>query len=107
MCVGLALILSPCQIFLRDVRQLVGVAIAVGFWLTPVFYERSQVPSEISWLYDLNPMQYILEAQRELLIQGTVPDLGPLALVTMATAAVLAVGLLVFARLRDSVPEQM
>jgi ABC-type polysaccharide/polyol phosphate export permease len=89
------------------VRQLVGVAIAVGFWLTPVFYERSQIPSEISWLYKLNPMQYLLEAQRELLIEGTVPDAGPIALVTLGTAGILAVGLVVFSRLRDSVPEQM
>jgi ABC-type polysaccharide/polyol phosphate export permease len=107
LCAGLALILSPLQIFLRDVRQLVGVAIAVGFWLTPVFYERSQVPSEISWLYDLNPMQYLLEAQRELLIEGSVPDAGPIALVVLGTAGILAVGLVIFARLRDSVPEQM
>jgi ABC-type polysaccharide/polyol phosphate export permease len=107
LCAGLALVLSPLQIFLRDVRQLVGVAVAVGFWLTPVFYERSQVPSEISWLYDLNPMQYLLEAQRELLIEGSVPDAGPIALVTLGTAGILVVGLVVFARLRDSVPEQM
>ncbi len=104
---GIVLLLAPLQVYLRDVRQVVTVAISVGFWLTPVFYEKEQVPSEVEWLYTLNPMQYLLEAQRELFIAGTVPDVGPLALVAVASAAVFACGWLVFARMRDALPEQM
>jgi homopolymeric O-antigen transport system permease protein len=107
LCAGLALLLAPLQVFLRDVRQVVGIAIAVGFWLTPVFYRRSQVPDEIAWLYDVNPMQYLLEAQRQLLIAGTLPDAAPLVLVALAASIVFAAGIAVFASLRDSVPEQM
>ena len=107
LCAGIALLLSPLQIYLRDVRQVVAVALAVGFWLTPVFYEKDQVPGEVEWLYTLNPMQYLLEAQRELFILGTVPDLGPLALVALASTGLLACAWLVFDRMRDALPEQM
>ncbi len=107
LCAGIALLLSPLQIYLRDVRQLVALGIAVGFWLTPVFYERDQVPDEISWLYTLNPMQYLLEAQRELLIEGTIPELMPLALVAAASCALFVAGWTVFSRMRDALPEQM
>lgn len=107
LCAGIALLLSPLQIFARDVRQVVALAVSVGFWLTPVFYERKQVPEEISWLYDLNPMGHLLEAQRELLIAGTVPQPLPLVLVTLASAALLAVGYAVFLRLRDALPERL
>lgn len=106
-CAGLALLLAPLQVYLRDVRQLVGIAIAVGFWLTPVFYRRAQVPDEISWVYDVNPMQYLLEAQRELLIGGSVPEALPLVVVGLASLAVFAAGYAVFARLRHSIPEQL
>lgn len=107
LCAGIALLLSPLQVYLRDIRQLVAIAIAVGFWLTPVFYERSQIPDEIAWIYALNPMQYLLEGQRELLIAGTVPDVLPLALVAVASAALFGAGWTVFRRLRDALPEQM
>lgn len=107
LCAGIVLLLSPLQVYLRDVRQLVAIAISVGFWLTPVFYEKSQVPDEISWLYALNPMQYLLEAQRELLIAGTVPEAGPLTLVALASGALFAAGWLVFAHMRDALPEQL
>lgn len=106
-CAGLALLLAPLQVYLRDVRQLVGIAVAVGFWLTPVFYRRSQVPEEISWIYDVNPMQYLLEAQRQLLIAGTLPDALPLVAVGLASLGIFAAGFAVFSRLRDSIPEQL
>jgi ABC-type polysaccharide/polyol phosphate export permease len=107
LCAGLALLLAPLQVYLRDVRQLVGIGIAVGFWLTPVFYRRAQVPDEIDWVYDVNPLQYLLEAQRELLIGGTRPEALPLVLVGVASLAIFAAGYAVLARLRNSIPEQL
>lgn len=107
LCAGLALLLAPLQVFLRDVRQVVAIAIAVGFWLTPVFYRRSQVPDEIAWLYTINPMQYLLEAQRQLLIAGTLPDAAPLLIVALGSSVLFVAGVGVFAALRDSVPEQL
>jgi len=107
LCAGLALLLAPLQVYLRDVRQLVGIALAAGFWLTPVFYRRSQVPEEIAWIYDVNPMQYLLEAQRQLLILGTLPDALPLAVVALASLGLFLAGFAVFARLRDSIPEHL
>ncbi|NJR44046.1 hypothetical protein HC761_00850 [bacterium] len=34
-CFVSALIFAPLQVFLRDIRQIVSVAVALGFWLTP------------------------------------------------------------------------
>ncbi|MGH3132049.1 MAG: ABC transporter permease, partial [Gaiellaceae bacterium] len=73
LCAGLSLLLAPLQVYLRDVRQVVGILVAVGFWITPVFYRRAQVPESIAWLYDVNPMAHVLEAQRQILIGGSVP----------------------------------
>jgi lipopolysaccharide transport system permease protein len=107
LCAGLALLLAPLQVYLRDVRQLVGIGVTVGFWLTPVFYRRAQVPEEISWIYDVNPMQYLLEAQRQVLIGGTLPKALPLVVVGLASLAVFGVGYAAFRRLRHSIPEHL
>ncbi len=106
-CVGLGLLLAPLQVFVRDVRQVVAMAIGLGFWLTPVFYRRTQVPDSLSWLYDINPMARLIESIRAVLLVGVVPSLEDVGVVAAAAAIALALGWAVFARLRDAVPEQL
>lgn len=106
-CVGLALVVAPLQVFARDVRQIVGLLVTVGFWLTPVFYSQRQVPSELKWLYDVNPMAHLIAAQRETLLAGTIPSGTRMGLVALVGLATLAVGVLVFRRCRHDVPERL
>lgn len=104
---GLALAVAPLQVFLRDVRQIVALLVSVGFWLTPIFYRRAQVPDSLTWLYDANPMAHLIGAQRQILMGGELPSLGVLAIVGLAGLAVLGAGYAVFAACRHAVPEQL
>jgi len=106
-CVGLVLALAPLQVFVRDVRQIVALLVTVGFWITPVFYGVRQVPDSFVWVYRLNPMAHLIGAQREILIEGTWPEPGPLLVVALVGLAFLGAGWLLFRRLRDSVPEHL
>lgn len=106
-CAGFALAVAPLQVFLRDVRQVVTLLVSVGFWLTPIFYRRGQVPDSLTWLYDANPMAHLIDAQRQVLMAGALPSLGVLAVVGLAGLAVLAAGYAVFVSCRHSVPEQL
>lgn len=106
-CAGFALAVAPLQVFLRDVRQVVTLLLSVGFWLTPIFYRRAQVPDSLTWLYDVNPMAHLIDAQRQILMAGTLPSPGVLVAVGLAGVAVLAAGWAVFAACRHSVPEQL
>ena len=103
----MGLLLAPLQVFVRDVRQVVTMAIGLGFWLTPVFYRRTQVPDSLSWLYDINPMARLIEAIRAVLLVGVLPSLEDVGVVAAAAAIALALGWAVFTRLRDAVPEQL
>ncbi len=105
--VGLALAVAPLQVFLRDVRQVVALLVMVGFWITPVFYGVRQVPESFQWVYHLNPMAHLIGAQREVLIEGTWPEPGPLAVVALVGLLVLGAGWALFRRLRDAVPEHL
>ncbi len=66
---GLGLLFAPLQVFLRDTRQFVALAISIGFWLTPIFYRARQVPAQFQWILDANPMAYLIEAQRAILLE--------------------------------------
>jgi lipopolysaccharide transport system permease protein len=105
--VGLGLLLAPLQVFLRDIQRLVAVALAFGFWFTPIFYRRQQIPDSLKPLYHLNPMAELIEAQRRILIGGTLPTGRSLGLLVVETAVVFAVGAATFRRLRHAIPDEL
>jgi lipopolysaccharide transport system permease protein len=104
---GLGLLLSPLQLYFKDVRQLVAIVVALGFWLTPVFYRQRSVPGAFEPLYKLNPMAHLIEAERQILLDGTMPSLLAVALVALAALAILGAGSAVFAKTRHSLPERI
>jgi lipopolysaccharide transport system permease protein len=81
--------------------------VLLGFFLTPVFYSREQAPESYGALYDLNPMAQLLDAYRAVLLDGSLPAFGSLALVALAGITVFAAGLGVFISVRQSLPEQV
>ncbi|HEY7604731.1 MAG TPA: ABC transporter permease [Gaiellaceae bacterium] len=107
LCAGLSLLFAPLQVFVRDVQRIVSVGLAVLFWFTPVFYERKQVPGALEPLYRLNPMSELIEAQRAILLDGSMPTAKSVGLVVLETAIALALGIFTFVRLRHSVPDEL
>lgn len=104
---GLGLALAPLQLFFRDVRQLVGMAVALGFWLTPVFYPERKVPEAFKPLYDVNPLSQLIEAEREILLGGGFPSLVSVAAVAIAALVAFACGCAVFSAFKHALPEKL
>jgi len=105
--VGLGWMLAPLQVFFRDVQHLVTLFVLIGFWVTPVFYQRSKVPSRFHLIYTLNPMAHLIEWQRWIMLHGTYPQpLSVLALSAIVIGIAVA-GWAVFRRFRHSVPEEL
>jgi lipopolysaccharide transport system permease protein len=72
--IGIALILATVTVFLRDVRHLVEVALAVLFWTTPVVYELSQVPERLRLLILLSPLSPFVVAYQKLFFVRAWPE---------------------------------
>jgi lipopolysaccharide transport system permease protein len=94
---GVVLLLSAAAVFLRDVVHLVGIAINIWFFLTPIIYPLSVVGNEfwvrlIRWL---NPLASLVEFYREVIYGnpvavGLLPTPGVPALTSMLRIAVTA-----------------
>ena len=84
---GLAWMLASLGVFLRDVGQTVGVITTVMLFLAPVFYPITALPEEFRpWLM-INPLTFIIEQAREVLIWGRQPDwIGLITYTAAATA---------------------
>ena len=62
---GIGWATAALNVFFRDVNQAVGVCMQIGFWGTPVFWEKSMMPQELHWLILINPMAYIIQGYRD------------------------------------------
>ncbi|MEK4121184.1 MULTISPECIES: ABC transporter permease [Lysinibacillus] len=70
---GMTWILSSLGVYIRDVGQVISVAIPALMFLTPIFYPISSIPEELQFLYYFNPLGYVVEDARRVLIWGYLP----------------------------------
>lgn len=72
--VGLSLGLGSIAVFFRDLTQVMGMALNLGFFLTPIVYPSSAIPAKFRWIFDINPFYFIVEIYRDILVRGKFPD---------------------------------
>ncbi len=65
---GMSWILASLGVYLRDVGQFIGVVTTVLMFLSPIFYPISALPEEYQWFMHLNPLTYLIEEARNLLM---------------------------------------
>ena len=65
---GLASFLAALCVFVRDVREVLGIGLMVWFFATPVIYPLSMVPPGLRSLMDLNPMATFVGLYRDALL---------------------------------------
>ena len=97
---GLAWILASLGVFLRDVGQAIGGVTTVLMFLSPVFYPVTAVPERFRPFIMANPLTFIIEQSREVLIWGHLPDWIGLGIYTSAAIVVAWAGYAWFQKTR-------
>lgn len=98
--IGLGWIISSLNVYLRDTAQVVQVALTLWFWLTPIFITREMVPDKLRFLVDWNPLSYIVNAYRELILNVELPNWREMAIVAAFAITVFIAGGLFFRHLK-------
>jgi len=75
--VGLGWFLSALGVFVRDLGQVIGFLLTLGFFLTPICYPESALPATAVGVLDKNPMFILVRAYRAILLEGRAPALWP------------------------------
>ncbi len=65
---GFAWFLSSLGVYLRDVSQIVNAAIPALMFLSPVFFPISALPEQLHIVFQLNPLTFLIEEARNVLI---------------------------------------
>lgn len=97
---GLSWILAALGVFLRDVGQATNVITRMLMFLSPVFYQVTSVPEKFRPYIMANPLTFIIEQAREVLIWGHLPNWHGLGIYILVAIAVAWVGFVCFQKTR-------
>tara|TARA_Y100000588_G_scaffold181736_1_gene195509 strand:- start:233 stop:1033 length:801 start_codon:yes stop_codon:yes gene_type:complete len=74
MMLAIGWLVSATAVFLRDVDQVVDLATIGLLFLSPIFFPVSALPEILQPFIYLNPISFIVEQVRAILLHGEVPD---------------------------------
>lgn len=100
--VGLGFFLSTFNLYWRDTFHVIGVATMVWMFVTPIFYPASKVvEKEYGWMLTINPMHWLLEMYRGVMIKNLAPP--PIELLKFGAASLIVfwIGSTFFASQKD------
>ena len=97
---GIAWGLASLGVFLRDVAQPIGLIMTALLFASPVFYPLTALPEFIRpWLM-LNPLTFVIEQARAVLIFGQLPNWAGMAFYSLVSVAIAWMGYAWFQKTR-------
>ncbi len=97
---GLAFFLAMGNLFFRDIRHVYPVVIMLWMFASSVMYPMKISDPTIQFLLNLNPMTPILNAYRDVLLRGTLPDWGTLSYSALVATVLFFTGWTVFYKMQ-------
>jgi lipopolysaccharide transport system permease protein len=99
---GICWFLAALGVFVRDLGQVIGFLMTVWFFVTPICYEETKLPSEAASLLQANPIYVLVRAYRAILLESRAPDWHALLALSIASIFVFLLGHAWFYKLRKS-----
>ena len=97
---GLSWMLASLGVFLRDVAQTTVIVTTVMMFLAPVFYPVSAVPERFRPFIMANPLTFIIEQARDVLVWGRAPNWIGLGMYALIALLVVWLGYAMFQKTR-------
>jgi len=91
--------LAAMNLYFHDVRFLVGVALNLWFYLTPVLYPVDIIPEQYRWIYEINPMAIFIHAYRRVLLHGDAPAVESMLVGLAISVVMFLIGYYAFKKL--------
>ena len=110
---GLAIVVACANVRFRDVEHLLAAVFLPWFFLTPIFYTFDTLPgleryeNVVAVLSYVNFVVPVVEAIRDPLFFGRLPELGDVVYSVGAAVAALALGAFVFRRTDDQMAAEL
>lgn len=70
---GATFFFATANVYYRDVAHIVQILLQVWFYVTPIIYPLSIFPEKYRWMFQLNPLIYVLNDFRLAVYYGQMP----------------------------------
>jgi len=99
---GLSWITASISLFVKDISNVVGVILQIGFWISPIFWDLNTYPEQYRFLLKLNPLTYLLEGYRKSFLyrEPFWLDVSGALLFWSFTVVMLGIGMVTYKKLR-------
>jgi ABC-2 type transport system permease protein len=109
---GIGLVLSIFNIYLRDINYLVSIALSLLFYGTPIIYPFSllpdnNVPEWMQTIVRLNPLTQFVGASQQIFYLLEVPSFARLGGLTVISVATFVGGWAIFSKTSKDVSEEL
>ena len=98
--VGISWFLAATGVFVRDIGQFIGLLLTMLLFLSPVFYPAAALPESLRDYLFLNPLSFIIEQLRAVILLGQFPDWQGLTIYSVIALAVAQIGFIWFEKTR-------
>lgn len=92
--------LASFGVYFRDIAQVMGLAGTVLLFISPILFPSTMLPEAVRWLIYLNPLSFIVEQVREIVLWGHLPHWQGLGLYTFVACVTYMMGYTMFSRLK-------
>ena len=95
---GLCYLMAVAGTYMPDIRETLRAVVRATFFITPVIWPAERVPEDLRFLVDCNPLAFLVESYRRLILDGELPGAEAAVYFSLFAAALFVVGLAVFER---------
>lgn len=71
LCIGVSYFISAISVYLKDIGNAIGIIVTILMYLSPVFFPLTSVPDSFRVACEINPLTYIIENFRNVILYGT------------------------------------
>ncbi len=98
---GASFFFAAANVFYRDVSHILQVVLQVWFYVTPILYSIQIFPAKYRWMFEFNPVIFVLNGFRLSVYYGLLPTAQSIAASFVCGLLALLIGYSVFRRYQD------
>src|SRR5215210_8833171 len=97
---GLTYIMAVIGTYLPDVAEIMRPFIRGMFFFTPIIWTPERLPERLRWVVDYNPLAYLVNSYRDLILLGELPGAQATLYFTLFSVALFVAAFWLFVRLK-------
>jgi ABC-2 type transport system permease protein len=99
---GLCYLMAVAGTYVPDIRETLKAVVRATFFITPILWPTGRVPEDWKFLVDYNPLAFLVESYRRLILDGELPSAEAAIYFSLFALALFVVGFTVYNRLKHN-----